>query len=56
MNEKTLAHKMWLLFCRIVQNLTDFFDFEPKELIKKLFDDTLSKKFIRLFDNTPLLE
>ena len=56
MNEKTLAHKMWLLFCRIVQNLTDFFDFEPKELIKKLFDETLSKKFIRLFDNTPLLE
>jgi hypothetical protein len=35
MNEKTLDTKMWLLFCKIVQTLTDFFDFEPETLIKR---------------------
>jgi len=56
MTEKTLATKMWLLFRKIIQSLTAFFDFDPKMLIKKMFDDSLGKHFIKLFDNTPLLE
>ena len=55
-DQKTLTTKMWLLFRKIIQSLTAFFDFEPKMLIKKVFDDSLGKHFIKLFDNTPLLE
>jgi len=56
MTEKTLATKIWLLFCKIIQVLTDFFDFDPKILIKKLFNDSFDCQFLNLFDNTPLLE
>jgi len=56
MTEKTLATKMWLLFCKIIQNLATFFDFEPKMLLKRMFDTSLSNHFLKLFNNTPLLE
>jgi hypothetical protein len=56
MTEKTLATKMWLLFCKIIQTLTVFFDFDPKILIKKLFDDSFDSQVLNLFDNTPPLE
>jgi len=56
MTEKTLATKMWLLFCKIIQTLATLFDFDPKILIKKLFDDSFDNHFINLFEDTPLLE
>ena len=55
MNEKTLAAKMWVLFCKIIQSLTTFFDFEPKIFLKQVFHQSVSKAFDNLIDDTPLL-
>jgi hypothetical protein len=55
MNEHTLATKMWVLFCKIIQSLSTFFDFEPKMFLKKVFNESVSEAFDNLVDNKPLL-
>jgi len=47
--ELTIAQKVWNWFLKIIQDLTDLFDFDPKELFQRLNEPSIFNRFSFIF-------